>query len=82
MIPTMADPNPRLRAYFGDDAALDPKDFARQAAGKAQPVYQLKGHRHMSEIFAINTPDDAFAKLLLGFAVAMTGQNLIRLGAR
>ena len=110
--PATAEPNPPLRAYFGDDAAeypamsavpglvgaalpqlyayaeLDPEDFARQAhqvamagqaAGKAQPVYHLKGHSHMSEIYAINTRDDAFAELLLGFVVAVTGTRLVRL---
>jgi hypothetical protein len=74
MVPTMADPNPPLRAYFGDDAALGPEDFARkahqmamamQAAGKAQAVYQLNRHSHLSEVYAINTADDAFGKLLL-----------------
>ena len=33
--------------------------------------------RHMSEIYSTNTPDDAFAKLLLGFVVADTGQPLM-----
>ena len=85
--PATADPNPPLRAYFGDDAALDPEDFARQAhqvaramqaADKEPAVYQLNGHNHMSEIYAINTPDDALAKLLLGFVVAVTGQPLMK----
>ena len=109
--PATADPNPPLRAYFGDDAArypemsavpglvasalpqlyafaaLDPEDFVRQAhqmaramraAGKVPAVYQLNGHSHMSEIYSINTPDDAFAKLLLGFVVAVTGQPLMK----
>ena len=85
--PTTADPNPPLRAYFGDDAALDPEDFARQAhqmaramqaADKEPAVYQPKGHSHMSEIYSTNTPDDTFVKLLLGFVVAVTGQPLMK----
>ena len=81
------DPNPPLRAYFGDDATLDPEDFARQAhqmaramqaADKEPAVYQLKGHSHTSKIYSINTPDDAFAKLLVGFVVAVTGQPLMK----
>ena len=87
MIPTTAVRNPQLRAYFGDDAALDPGDFARQAhqmatgsraAGKAQAVYQLNRHRHLSEVYAINTADDAFGKLLLCFVIAIIGQPLMK----
>ena len=103
--PATADPNPPLRAYFGDDASLypgrsalrglvrsevpqlyayaelDPEDFARQAhqvamamqaAGKEPVVYQLKGHNHMSEIYAINTQDLALTTLLLDFVRSVT----------
>ena len=84
--PTTADPSPPLRAYFGDDAALEPENFAgqahqmaraMQAADKEPAVYPRNEHSHMSEIYSINTPDDAFAKLLLGFVVADTGQPLM-----
>ena len=50
---------------------------AMQAADKEPAVYPRNGHRHMSEIYSINTPDDAFAKLLLGFVVAETGQPVM-----
>jgi acetyl esterase/lipase len=55
---------PMLLAY----AELDPSDFHRQAeqaratlceAGRCPPFLQLRGHSHMSEVYAINTPDMA-----------------------
>ena len=42
--------------------------------GRRDVVWPL---RHMSEIYSTNTPDDAFAKLLLGFVVADTGQPVM-----
>jgi acetyl esterase/lipase len=54
-------------------AELDPEDFHRQSqqlqqrlsgAGKPTPLYQLMGHSHISEIFAINTADTALTALL------------------
>lgn len=104
--PATAEPNPPLRAYFGDDASLypgrsavaglvasdvpqlyayaelDPDDFVRQAlqlagamraCGREQAVHELKGHSHMSEIYAIHTPDEALTQLLRDFINAQTG---------
>lgn len=57
-------------------AELDPPDFHAQSqqlhaalcqAGKSLPLYQMMGHSHMSEIFAINTRDTALSGLLMGF---------------
>ncbi|MEN9670323.1 MAG: hypothetical protein RL018_600 [Pseudomonadota bacterium] len=57
-------------------AELDPPDFHEQSrqlhaalcqAGKTLPLYQLMGHSHMSEIYAINTADQALTKLLSDF---------------
>lgn len=57
-------------------AELDPEDFHRQSrqlterltdAGKSAPTYQLMGHSHMSEIYAVNSGDTALTTLLRGF---------------
>lgn len=60
---------PLLLAY----AELDPPDFHRQSeqlnaalckAGRCPGVYKLMGHSHMSEIYAINSADNAVAGLM------------------
>ena len=57
-------------------AELDPPDFHAQSqqfhaalckTGKTLPLYQIMGHSHMSEIFAINTQDNALSMLLIEF---------------
>ena len=66
---------PMLFAY----AELDPSDFHRQSsqantalceAKRCAPVLLLQGHSHMSEVYAINTPDraltDAMRKFIFG----------------
>jgi acetyl esterase/lipase len=59
-------------------AELDPPDFHAQSqqlhaalykAGKLLPLYQMMGHSHISEIFSINTQDDALSTLLKEFFV-------------
>jgi acetyl esterase/lipase len=59
-------------------AELDPSDFHAQSqqlhaalceVGKSLNLYQMMGHSHMSEIFAINTQDNAFSTLLKDFFV-------------
>lgn len=63
---------PMLVAY----AELDPSDFHRQAeqaraalcqAGRCPTFLQLRGHSHMSEVYAINTPDTALTDAIRGF---------------
>lgn len=57
-------------------AELDPSDFhlqAEQARGalcrgeRCPPLLQLQGHSHMSEVYAINTPDRALTDALQAF---------------
>ena len=57
-------------------AELDPSDFheqAEQARGAlcrgtdCPPLLQLQGHSHMSEVYAINTPDRALSDALRAF---------------
>lgn len=63
---------PMLVAY----AELDPSDFHEQAeqaqaalcgAGRCGPLLQLRGHSHMSEVYAINTPDTALTDAIKAF---------------
>jgi triacylglycerol lipase len=63
---------PMLLAY----AELDPSDFHRQAeqgraalcaANRCPPFLQLRGHSHMSEVYAINTPDTALTDAIRAF---------------
>jgi acetyl esterase/lipase len=63
---------PMLVAY----AELDPSDFHEQAeqaqaalcgAGHCAPLLQLRGHSHMSEVYAINTPDTALTDAIRAF---------------
>jgi acetyl esterase/lipase len=63
---------PMLVAY----AELDPSDFHEQAeqaqaalcgAGRCGPLLQLRGHSHMSEVYAINTADTALTEAIRGF---------------
>ena len=63
---------PMLVAY----AELDPSDFHEQAeqaqaalcgAGHCGPLLQLRGHSHMSEVYAINTPDTALTDAIRAF---------------
>jgi triacylglycerol lipase len=67
---------PLLLAY----AELDPPDFETQSqqlhaalcqAARPQVLYQLMGHSHMSELFAINTADTSLS-LLLGHFMAQS----------
>lgn len=60
-------------------AELDPQDFHRQAreaqaalcqAGHCVPVLQLLGHSHMSEVYAIRTPDHALTDAIRDFVFA------------
>lgn len=57
-------------------AELDPTDFWSQnlqlqtelsQAGRPQALHRLLGHSHMSELFAINTPDASLTTLASGF---------------
>jgi triacylglycerol lipase len=57
-------------------AELDPPDFHAQSqqlhaalckSGRQQHLYQMMGHSHMSEIFSINTQDNALSNLLKDF---------------
>jgi acetyl esterase/lipase len=57
-------------------AELDPPDFHAQSqqlhaalckAGRQENLYQMMGHSHMSEIFSINTQDNALSNLLKDF---------------
>jgi triacylglycerol lipase len=57
-------------------AELDPSDFHEQAeqaqaalcgAGHCGPLLQLRGHSHMSEVYAINTPDTALTDAIRAF---------------
>jgi triacylglycerol lipase len=66
---------PMLVAY----AELDPSDFHRQAeqaqaalceAGRCAPLIQLRGHSHMSEMYAINTADTALTDNIRAFVFA------------
>jgi triacylglycerol lipase len=63
---------PMLLAY----AELDPPDFRAQAqqaqavlcgAGHCGPLVQLLGHSHMSEVYAINTPDTSLTDVIRAF---------------
>lgn len=63
---------PMMVAY----AELDPSDFHEQAeqaqaalcgAGRCRPLLQLRGHSHMSEVYAINTADTALADAIRDF---------------
>ena len=63
---------PMLLAY----AELDPPDFHAQsqqahvalcAAGPCPPPLLLMGHSHMSEVYSINTPDQALGDALRSF---------------
>jgi hypothetical protein len=63
---------PLLVAY----AELDPSDFHEQAeqaqaalcaAGRCGPLLQLRGHSHMSEVYAINTADNALGDAIRTF---------------
>jgi triacylglycerol lipase len=65
---------PMLLAF----AELDPPDFHAQSqqlnaalcqAGKSLPMYQMMGHSHMSEIYSINTTDNALSNILKEFLV-------------
>jgi triacylglycerol lipase len=60
-------------------AELDPSDFHEQAeqaqaalcsAGHCGPLLQLRGHSHMSEVYAINTPDTALTDAIRAFVFA------------
>lgn len=66
---------PMLLAY----AELDPSEFHEQSeqahsvlcqAGRCAPLLQLRGHSHMSEVYAINTPDAALTDAILRFVFA------------
>jgi pimeloyl-ACP methyl ester carboxylesterase len=59
-------------------AELDPQDFHAQSqqlhtalcqVGKQQHLYQMMGHSHISEIFSINTQDNALSTLIKDFLV-------------
>lgn len=98
--PASCEPDPPLRAYFGEDnslyaarsalpgltssgiplllayAELDPPDFHRQSqlaqqqlksCGVCSPLFELTGHSHMSEVFAIGTEDEVLASEMLSF---------------
>lgn len=63
---------PMMVAY----AELDPSDFHEQAeqaqaalcgGGRCRPLLQLRGHSHMSEVYAINTTDSALTDAILAF---------------
>jgi triacylglycerol lipase len=63
---------PMLLAY----AELDPSDFHRQAeqaraalceARRCPAFVQLRGHSHMSEVYAINTADTALTDAIRTF---------------
>jgi triacylglycerol lipase len=63
---------PMLVAY----AELDPSDFHEQAeqaqaalcgAGHCTPLVHLRGHSHMSEVYAINTADTALTDAIRAF---------------
>jgi triacylglycerol lipase len=65
---------PMLLAF----AELDPPDFYSQSqqlhtalcqVGKQQHLYQMMGHSHMSEIYSINTQDNALTTILKEFLV-------------
>lgn len=58
------------------DSELDPPDFHKQAeqahaalcaAGRCARLLQLRGHSHMSEVYAINTPDTALTDAIRAF---------------
>lgn len=66
---------PMMVAY----AELDPSDFHEQAEqaqaalcgdGDCRPLLQLRGHSHMSEVYAINTADSALAEAIRQFVFA------------
>jgi acetyl esterase/lipase len=65
---------PMLLAF----AELDPPDFHTQSlqihaalckTGMPQPLFQMMGHSHISEIFSINTEDKALTALLGDFFI-------------
>jgi triacylglycerol lipase len=60
-------------------AEIDPPDFHEQAreaqaalcrAGRCAPVLELLGHSHMSEVYAIHTPDHALTDAIRDFVFA------------
>ncbi len=62
-------------------AELDPPDFHAQSLQlhsalcktcKALPLYKLMGHSHISEIFSINTQDNALSNLLKDFRLGLS----------
>jgi acetyl esterase/lipase len=68
---------PMLLAF----AELDPPDFYAQSqqlhtalcqVGKQQHLYQMMGHSHISEIFSVNTQDNALSTLLKDFLLTFT----------
>ena len=67
---------PLLIAY----AQLDPPDFHAQseqahgallAAGRKTTLLKLMGHSHMSEVYAINTPDRSFSDPVAAFVKSL-----------
>lgn len=61
------------------DAELDPPEFGQQsdllhaalcAAGICPPLLRLLGHSHMSEVYAINTPDTALTDAIAAFVAS------------
>lgn len=72
-LPGMAASHLRMLVAY---AELDPSDFHEQAeqaqaalcgAGHCGPLLQLRGHSHMSEVYALNTPDTALADAIRAF---------------
>jgi len=65
-------------------AEWDPQDFYRQAADLHERIryhggghawyYQLEGHNHMSEMYAIGTGDEALETLLRSFVRGVVGE--------
>ena len=52
---------------FIASAELDPPDFSQQAALLGIPHYQLAGHSHISEIFAVGSGDNALGEAMRHF---------------
>jgi acetyl esterase/lipase len=72
----LASPVPMLLAY----AELDPPDFHAQSeqvhlamceVGPCPPLLELRGHSHMSEVYAINTEDRALTDALAAFVTSL-----------
>jgi triacylglycerol lipase len=66
---------PMLLAY----AELDPSQFHEESeqahsalcqAGRCGPLLQLRGHSHMSELYAVNTPDTSLTEPIRAFVFA------------